>query len=119
MFLKLLVTTVNSIHHNITLQELKTLKSTLRGSRWTECVLTVETVFIWMSEKKDNNHTYSLSCTQTSRGHAATDGSVEAGLTDTWIRIEHAAQFHLTQPGYLRITAPLILEWQLVTVQHQ
>lgn len=67
----------------------------------------------------EHPHTFTPASKQTSRGQAAAHGSVEAGLTDTWIRIKHAAQLDLAQPGYLGIAAPLILEWQLVAVQHQ
>lgn len=64
-------------------------------------------------------HPHTFSSTHTSRGQAAADGPVEARLADAWIWIEHTAQFDLTQPSYLSVTASLILEWQLVTVQHQ
>ena len=72
---------------------------------------------IYLYNKMTNTDTHPS--TQTSRGQAAAHGSVEAGLTDAWIRIKHAAQLDLAQAGDLGITAPLILERQLVTVQPQ
>lgn len=75
--------------------------------------------------QKDHTHTHSgtrilaLPSTQTSRGQAAADGSVEAGLTDTRVWVKDAAQLDFTEAGDLGVTAPLVLEWKLVTVQHQ
>ncbi|TNN65358.1 hypothetical protein EYF80_024394 [Liparis tanakae] len=59
------------------------------------------------------------SFTRTSGGQAAAHGPVEAGLADAGIRVEHAAQLHLAQPGDLGVAAPLVLQRQLVAVQHQ
>lgn len=56
---------------------------------------------------------------QTSRGQAAADGSVEAGLADTRVWVKDAAQLDFTQAGDLGVTAPLVLQRKLVTVQHQ
>lgn len=74
-----------------------------------------------LSVQQDGTHPHSFtqSSTQTSRGQAAADGSVEARLTNTWIWIKNAAQLDLTQPGDLSVTAPLVLQRQLVPVQHQ
>ena len=55
----------------------------------------------------------------TPRGQAVADGSVQAGLVDTGVGVEDAAQLHLTQAGYLSVTAPLVLEGQLVPIQYQ
>lgn len=55
--------------------------------------------------------TLTLPSTQTSRGQTAADGSVEAGLTDTWVWVKNAAQLDFAQPGDLSVTAPLVLEW--------
>lgn len=67
----------------------------------------------------DTHHHVFCIYTHTSRGKATADCSVEAGLTDAWIWIKHTAQFDLAEPCYLSITAPFILERQLISVQHQ
>lgn len=56
---------------------------------------------------------------QTSWRQAAAESSIEAGPADARIWIKHAAQLDLAKPSYLSVTAPFILEWQLITVQHQ
>lgn len=55
----------------------------------------------------------------TSRGQTAADGAIETGLTDAWVGVQHTAQLHLTQPCDLGVETPLVLERQLITVQHQ
>lgn len=56
---------------------------------------------------------------QTSRGQAAADGSIEAGLADARIGVKNTTQLDLAEPGYLSVTAPLVLEGQLIAVQGQ
>lgn len=86
-----------------------------------ELVSCANLYFRHLSVRQDDTqpHSFTQSSTQTSRGQAAADGSVEAGLTHTGIWIQNAAQLDLTQPGDLGVTTPLVLQWQLVPVQHQ
>lgn len=74
---------------------------------------------LFIQRDDSHPHRFTPPSIQTSRGQTAADGSVEAGLTDAWIWIKHATQLDLVQPGYLSVVAPLILEWQLITVEHQ
>lgn len=73
---------------------------------------------LYLCQQQDGCHprTLPFHFELTSRGQAAAYGSVEAGLTDTGVRVQHTAQLDVAQTGYLSMAAPFILKWQFVTV---
>ena len=54
----------------------------------------------------------------TTRGQAGAGGSVATGLLQAGVRKQDAAQLQLRQAHHLCVARALVLQWQLVVIQH-
>lgn len=54
----------------------------------------------------------------TTRGQAGASGSIAAGLLQARVWVEDAAELQLRESHHLRIAGALVLQRQLVVVQH-
>lgn len=54
----------------------------------------------------------------TTREQACTGRSILAGCSQAGVGVQYAAQLHLAKSSHLCISAPLVLQRQLVSIQH-